>query len=268
MHQPSFNRPPLVETILGVQFDRLQSFTNGHLGLFWKALGEQWSAAVDAPLIPTEFEQFGGAGTWSLGLMGLKFSQDPSSRLQIKTVAGDRMIQLQNGKLLYNWMGQAGEAYPRFSRVKAEFDEFVGRFQEFVGREHLGDWRPNQWEVSYLNHLPRESVWQTPSDWSGLLRLAPQPTPDLGAEIGLESVQGQWHYEIRPRRGRLHVALVHGRTPGLEGSELLVLTLTARGPISHSTTLDDGIRLGHDVIVHSFASLTSDAARQYWEQVS
>jgi hypothetical protein len=178
------------------------------------------------------------------------------------------MVQVQNGKLLYHWIG-SGDDYPRFARVRTEFDELVGQLTAFVGTSNLGVFRPNQWEVSYINHMPRGTVWDTPADWSALLRIAPQPLPDPDAMVALESVQGQWHYEIRPQRGRLHVGLVHGRSPGPEvDRELLVLTLTARGPIPASGAVGDGIQLGHDVIVHTFASLTSDAARLHWEQTT
>ena len=268
MPQPSFNRPPVAETILGVQFDRLSGLTNAHLGLFWRSLGPEWSLASDAPLIPQETESFGSPAVWNLaGLMSLKLSQDASSRLQLRTAAADRMVQVQNGKLLYHWTG-SGDNYPRFSQVRTEFEAIVERFERFLDGIGLGVWRPNQWEVSYVNHMPQGTVWNTPADWAGLLRIAPHPAAENDAAVVLESVQGQWHYEIRPRRGRLHVGLVHGKVPGPDDRELLVLTLTARGPIAAPGAVRDGIQLGHDVIVDTFASVTSDAARLHWEQTT
>ena len=43
VEQPvSFERPPVVETVLGVQFKRLPGLTNAHLASFWRELGSDW----------------------------------------------------------------------------------------------------------------------------------------------------------------------------------------------------------------------------------
>jgi hypothetical protein len=94
----------------------------------------------------------------------------------------------------------------------------------------------------------------------------------LAESTRLEGVGGEWHYEIEPRRGRLHVNVQHGRKAG-SGAELLILTLTARGPISSEkgegvADLASGLDLGRAIIVKSFAALCSDKALQYWERIS
>jgi len=41
---PDYVNPPVVETILGVQFERLPAFKNAHLGAFWKTLDtREWA---------------------------------------------------------------------------------------------------------------------------------------------------------------------------------------------------------------------------------
>jgi hypothetical protein len=35
---PDYERPPVVETVLGVQFDPLPDLCNAHLGAFWGTL--------------------------------------------------------------------------------------------------------------------------------------------------------------------------------------------------------------------------------------
>ena len=55
---PSFKNPPVVETVLGVQFERLAGFTNGHLGAFWKSLPDGWSQVRNANSLDPILERF------------------------------------------------------------------------------------------------------------------------------------------------------------------------------------------------------------------
>lgn len=266
---PDYRRPPVIETVLGVQFDRLAGFKNGHLGSFWKSLGdcsggtanEDWPTVSDAPLLPTQFERFGEAGSWAKGVH-LRLTQDPSSRLQIKNAAGDRMIQLQNGRIHFNWLGEAGSQYPRYEDVREGFCWALDRFAGFLTHEKLGEFRPNQWELTYLNHIPKGTVWNTPADWAFFRPLGPVPTID-GLVQG-ESFDGEWHFVIPEQRGRLHVQWQHAK----KKEEIVVLTLTARGPPPESVadlpSIIAGLNLGRNTIVRSFRELMSDAANAYW----
>jgi hypothetical protein len=91
---PDYETPPVVETVLGVQFERLPGFKNGHLGAFWKSLPRgEWPTVSDAPPLEPQFERFEPSARWVRGLH-IQLTQDPTSRLQIKNQAGDRMIQI------------------------------------------------------------------------------------------------------------------------------------------------------------------------------
>jgi hypothetical protein len=83
---PHFEQPPIVETVLGVQFSPLVKFTNGHLGWYWKRyLSEKWSKAADAPALPEQFETFDEQGRWSTpGLQLIVESAPKPGRLQIR----------------------------------------------------------------------------------------------------------------------------------------------------------------------------------------
>jgi uncharacterized protein (TIGR04255 family) len=263
---PKFRRPPVIETIIGVQFDALPKFRNAHLGAFWTTLGPDWTQVSDAPPLEPEFERFGEGDNW--GKLRLKVTQDPSTRVRIEHAHGTQMIQVQNGRFHYNWLGKDGGQYPHYANVRAEFDRQLAHFRSFVTDLALGELRPNQWEVTYLNHIPRGTVWQTPADWPMLLAGLPAPFSEP-ASTRLESAAGEWHYEIPPQLGRLHVQLTHGkRSAGSDDGELLQLTLTARGPVSGATDLwtqlSDGLDLGHRVIVLAFLDLTSDTAHEFW----
>jgi len=196
----------------------------------------------------------------------LKLIQEPTSRMQARNAAGNRMIQVQNGRFHYNWLGQGGEQYPRYREVRPEFDRALGLLRRFLVEEQLGVLQPNQWEVTYVNHIPKGSVWDSPADWTRVFRL-PVALSDCTHGLTLESLGGTWHYVIEPCKGRLHVQLQHGRSGNEAGPEVVTLNLTARGstnPEEGGSDLDKGLDLGHETIVRAFAALTSETAHAYW----
>ncbi len=261
---PSFKTPPVVETVLGVQFEPIRSLTNAHLGAFWQTLGLDWPNVVDAPPLEQQFEQFGDERTWGpLGLQ-LKLTSEPASRLQIRNKSNDRMIQVQNGRFHLNWLGQAGGEYPRYNNVRPEYDKLFSRFCAFVKNQSLGDLRLNQWEVTYVNHIPKGTLWNAPSDVPSVSLLFASPPP-LPMVAGPESLSGAWHFEITPKKGRLHVEIRHGRRTTPDDKEILIITLTARGSLSPADPrYDVGLDAGHEAIVRSFKALTTEKAHQIW----
>jgi uncharacterized protein (TIGR04255 family) len=259
---PKFERPPVVETVLGVQFELFPNFCSAHLGAFWQALGADWSDVNDAPALEPQFEEFDKATAWQIAGLKLKLSREFNNRLQIRNRTNDGMIQVQNGRLHYNWLGHGGEAYPAFDQVRPEFERVLGMFQQFLAERAIGVLKPNQWEVTYVNHIPRGTVWQEPQDWIGLFPSL-TPLPARIPAVRLESFGGEWHYEIEPRQGRLHVNVSHGWRKKPVEQEMIVLTLTARGPLGRKD-LDAGLHLGHETIVRAFRDLTSEKAHKYW----
>jgi uncharacterized protein (TIGR04255 family) len=273
---PSFERPPVIETVLGVQFERLPQFRNAHLGLFWSFVRDNWSSdsvsdidwahVRDAPPIEPAYEQFASRRDWTAIGRGLRigFTQDPATRILVRNEDKDRQIQLQNGRLHYNWLGHSGGAYPRFSAVMPEFAHTLKLLERFVDQHGLGAIKPDQWEVTYVNHIQLGTVWSKPSDWTELFRgMAGIPADTPG--IRLESFGSEWHYEIPERRGRLHVQLARRESEDREEADFLRMTLTARGPTGGvGLTLDGGLDLGHETIVQAFADMTSDKAHRYW----
>lgn len=255
-----FSNPPVVESVLGVQFEPLAKFKIGHLGAFWKALGPEWPATADAPAIEPQFETF-GTRVW--GGATFKITEELQMRTQIRNERNDRMVQIQNGRLHYNWLGQDGAQYAEYEKVRPEFDKVLQRFLSFLQTEGLGELKPNQWEVTYVNHIFKGPAWISPQDWPELF-VEGWPFPAPLGEIVLESFGGEWHFEIPNRKGRIHIGLTHGKPRGKE--EALILVLTARGPVQPVSLngLSAGLDLGRATIVETFKRLTSAKAHTLW----
>jgi uncharacterized protein (TIGR04255 family) len=261
---PEFARPPVIETVLGMHFEAFGKFHNAHLGAFWKTLPPDWGQVADAPVLPEQTESFDGSKSGARNL-GIVFTNQPEVRMQIRNERDNRMLQLQNGQLHYNWLGHGGDEYARYPSLRLEFDEIRRRFEEFASKESLGELKPLQWEITYVNQFPRDTVWNSPEDWSSLFRSIPAPIATVGG-AKLESFGGEWHYEIGGKRGRLHVKASHGRRGKPHNDEVVSLTLTARGPVDSKTgdPVGVGLDLGRDTIVRAFRDLTSERAHQVW----
>jgi uncharacterized protein (TIGR04255 family) len=192
--------------------------------------------------------------------------QEVTVREQIKSKNGDRMIQLQNGRFHFNWVGEGGSRYPRYHNVRDGFVSAWRSFVSFIAKENLGEIRPNQWEVTYLNHIPKGTVWNSPDDWGFFRPLGAVPT--IKGVVQGESFGGEWHFVIPGQRGRLHVGWQHGKLEPPK-NEIIILNLTARGPLAGTgkpveEVIFEGIDLGHETIVWSFKEMMTSEANKYW----
>ncbi|MEQ9410945.1 MAG: TIGR04255 family protein [Fuerstiella sp.] len=266
MQLPHYDNPPVVETVVGMQFSPLPRFTNAYLGAFWQSLRpNDWPSVDDAPLLPMQAEQFAAKAEWSKALrLQFQLTQDPSSRIRITNSEQTRMVQLQNGRIHLNWLGRGGDAYPSYESVREEFESLLAHLIRFAGDEKLGTIVPDQWEVTYVNHIPKGSIWGQPCDWSFFQPL--NAVPSIEGLIEAESFGGEWHFVIPEERGRLHVNWQHTKQDDPENSELVRLGLTARGPVdgNDKTSVLTGIDLGHKTIVCAFSKLMSDEANSKW----
>src|SRR5207247_3706561 len=153
IQQSDWKRPPIIEVVLGIQFAPLPKFNNGHLGWFWREVKADYPNATDAAPIDTVVEGFGDEPEFEFP--GIKFGMvRGDSRLRMTSADGSRMVQVQNGWLVVNWV-KAGDAspYPGYPQVLAEFQRVLGAFGKFVAAESLGEVVPNLWEATYIDHI-------------------------------------------------------------------------------------------------------------------
>jgi uncharacterized protein (TIGR04255 family) len=254
--------PPVIETVLGVQFAALPGWTTAHPGWFWKRyLDEQWSQAADAQPLMDQFELFGDERKWQPA-PSIQFLSTPLTRLQITNTTGDRMVQIQPTRFIYNWQ-KRDSVYPSYGRLRSEFDALFATFNRFVVDAKVGDLIPNQWELTYVDHVPRGQLWDSPADWHKVFPGLLTDKASLGG-CPLEYLGGERHYAIEASRGRIHVLLQSGRSA--DNSEILSVQTTARGPIRPETGwgLEDGLEMGHAAVSAAFREMASPEAHRAW----
>jgi uncharacterized protein (TIGR04255 family) len=265
---PSFKNPPLIETAMSVQFKPVEGFTNAHLGLFWNQLRDEYPKVEDAQPIVSQEELFDDK-IQRVRLPRFRIvAGEAASRLQMSSRDGRTMVQLQNGRLVFNWRRMENERYPHWNEVHSKFEAAITVLRAFLGDQNLKDIEPKQWEVTYVNHLLKGRDWNEPADWSllvpGLLGAIPN-----ARTAAIESLGCNYRFLLPDKAGRLHIDLYHGMTSTeVDGIEVLVLQLTARGSLDSAGGRDisAGLAIGHAAIVRKFAEVTGPQAQKNWER--
>lgn len=259
-----WKRPPVIEVVVGVQFDALPALTNGHLGWFWGDMHAEFPNSDDVPPIPPVVEAFGDEV--SIGFPALGFRRAAGdSRLRMTSIDGTKMIQVQNGWLVANWTRKGETEYPGFTGVKSLFDEAMRRFAAFLEERNLGVLKPNLWEVTYIDHLPAGTVWDTLADLPGIF---PGLFGDGQCAHGAnEAVDSTWAWRLSPHPGRLRLSVQSARTNSEPSQEILLVRSIARGPLGADNvdSLDAALNFGRSSVVETFMGLASERAKRYWK---
>lgn len=254
---PEFDAPPVVETVLGVEFAPLGSWGVPHFGLFWHGIQGEYDHFEVQPPLSSQIEQFGEERAQpEQPFFDLLPTQ---ARCWFISLDDRTLIQVQNGRFLLNWRkGEGQTPYPRYEQtVRPRFVAAWQSFTRFVEDQKLGEIAVAQCEVTYVNHLPIGAGWKDASDisevfpvWAGrtLGEFLPQP----------ERVHFGANYLLPGRRGRLRVTMQPAFRSS-DHSEILQLTLTARGRPQSSSEADilAWLDLGREWVVRGFADITS-----------
>ncbi len=261
---PDFDKPPVIETLLSVQFKKLEQLAIPHFGLLWQKIRTAYlDFQVHPPLNPA-FERFEeqSVGSPQISIEGLT---SPPIRCWFIADGGSKLLQVQNDRFIHNWRKVGiDDEYPRYKAVRRTFEAEWQSFCEFVDSENLGIPQPNQCEVTYVNHIecvdsngrsigPREMF---PS-WAGVTSddFLPEPaTVRCTASYDMPNRQGRLHIEFKPAIRRS------------DGKRIILLNLTARGAPASSKIIDvlAWFDLGREWIVRGFTDFTSAEMHTEW----
>lgn len=260
---PDFADPPVIETVLGMQFAPLAEFSIPYLGLYWAKIRSFYPRCEIQPALVPAFEEFETQRTGSP--VGIELVSEPTVRCWFIDQSSTRLIQVQKDRFIQNWRKVKGdEVYPRYSRLKPEFRSAWQRFCEFLEEEKLETPDVNQCEVTYVNHIELGKGWRSYGEiqkvvayWSGTSSGDFLPEPEI---VHLNTT-----YVIPNKRGRLYITM----QPAIrqqDAKEVLQLNLTVRGRPSSSQLEDilEWFDLGHEWIVRGFTDFTTKEMHRVW----
>jgi uncharacterized protein (TIGR04255 family) len=265
MNLPEFDRPPVSEIAIGVQFAPVANFTSAHYGLFWKGhLDPSWVKAQDAPRLMPQFEKFGeGSASPPAAPFFIQSTPQPD-RILLINEDDDRILQIQGDRFHYNWRKRQRE-YPSFDKIFGEFRDYLEKFEGFLAESGLGKPLFNQWELTYFNAIRRGDLWDEPSDWAKIFPGLFTTIDSSSLGLILAPPMSTLKFEIPQRRGNLYIMGSHSRLE--DGHEALQLNFAARGPLLPGDSdwdLTTSLNIGHSALVRAFRELASPSARTHW----
>lgn len=258
----TFDRPPVGEVALAVQFAQPATDDSLTLGAFWPRVRDEYPSVETQPPLPPMSEDFGPPGLPSVSfqLVG------PSSRYWLLSADATELIQVQPDRFGFNWRKDPADApYPRYRRLRERFERVFSAFVASVaesGRTAQATWC----EITYINPIPAGDSSGGLRDLSTILRRLSPERPDFlpppqDSNFAERFVLTRAEAPI----GRFYVSA----TPALrmqDRTPMYVLTFTARGmPISPDVAgvlafLDEG----RDRIVRSFRDMTTTEMHETW----
>ncbi len=244
-------------------FKPLEALLAPHLGLLWERFNTVYPTCQEvAPLVPA-IERFDD----SAGMAVTITDKPPLPRVWFVRQDNTGIIQVQRDRFLHNWKKvRPGDEYPRYAKVMDLFREYLATFESFVAGAGLGSIEPVQYELTYVNQIPRGGGF-TSTDRIG------EVLPDFGwRHVGPrflpkpERLNWRTSFMLPNRAGRLHVTIRDG-VHREDNQPFILLELTARGFRGNGSKNEmfQWFELGHDWIVRAFADLThADVQHDVW----
>lgn len=269
---PEYERPPVIELVLGLQFEPLTKMGIVHPGLIWQHFRDRYpNVEQQQPLAPS-MEQYDSPQ-----------ARPPRMNIELELAAtlpriwfisGDRtrLLQLQRDRFIFNWrQGASEETYPRFAALRAEFVKELAQFQAALEQEDLGTIQPTQCEISYVNELVNPDNRSQRVDLGRTLTTWASPA-DSDFPLPPEYVTQEIRYVIpgadgRPT-GRLKIAL-QSVYETKTGHLAYLLHLTAHGapPEPGVAGVLRFIDVSHDWITRCFTAITTAEMQRVWGRV-
>ncbi|MSQ73123.1 MAG: TIGR04255 family protein [Betaproteobacteria bacterium] len=270
---PDFSKPPVGEVVLSLQFPQMPLLQVVHLGLFWNELRTRFPKSEYHSPVDPAFENFEMPKFAPGMLIRMNVVPMPFPRLWFVSENGTELVQIQQDRLIFNWRRtKVEDVYPRYEDIREKFEGILDAFEAVLRKEGISDngVSPNQVEVTYLNQIQREGVWESHSEMGKVLRLY-APT-DLSHIIGSdpEAIASKLIYRLlKPGYdkpiGRLHIDIDPGFDPQ-KNEPLILVNLLARGaPLGQGR---DGtfefMDFARGVIVKTFAEITTKEMHAAW----
>lgn len=251
---PDYDNPPVAEVVFGIQFNELEAIKVPHMGLLWERFGRhEYPECEEMPPLPTVMESFGGPPVEAAPISVEQVSHLPPPRLFFINAVKNHLIQVQQNRFLQNWRKlKPDDKYPRYAELYPKFMKSWELFSSFVDDLNLGKLEPNQYELTYVNHIPRGEGWVNLADIE-------QVFPEFQCKVGErflpepENVSWRKTYRFRKEAGRLHASLRLVVSRELK-ERMMVFDLTARGFVTGR--METWFDMAHEWIVRGFADLT------------
>ncbi len=263
---PDFINPPLNEVVLSIQFASLNGLKSAHIGLFWERIRAEYPSVTEQAAIQPVFETF-GIPTQVQAVQIETFMTPPLPRFWFERPNTPDLLQIQQDRILHNWRQQTDNSrvYPRYETVKASLEKELEIFQKWLAEERIGEIKPNQCEVTYVNIIPTgddgyEHLEKITPLWSGAFSSSHPNT------LERTLVQTTFLFSIDDApAGRVYVNFQPAFLPS-DRTPVVRMEITARGRPRGESVADalSFLDVGRDQVVRTFAAVTTQEMHKLW----
>lgn len=267
---PEFEKPPITEVALSLQFEPIQSLTAAHVGLFWSTFRDRFPRSEQQAPIEHVLE------TFNLSPSPIDFKMEiantfPVPRILLLNMEGSELIQIQQDRFLHNWRKTGdGDKYPRFEPIKKTFLEDLRNFTNFLKEQSLESLKPDQVEITYVNHILAGEGWNSFGELHKVLTVC---SGEYSSDFLSVPEQGRWveqHIIVDTKGnsiGRLHISALPAYRR-LDNAPLIILTMVSRLNLSllDFEQLSNYLDIGREWIVRGFDAVTTSSMHAVWRK--
>lgn len=252
-----YENPPIDEIVCGIRFKPIEHLQSGHFGILWQRFSADFPRTEDQNLV-------GPVSQEDLGVP----DKPPLPRVWFIHRNENELIQVQRNRFLYNWRKRLpDDEYPGYQRVVENFEKYLSSFQAFLVEENLENLVAKEYELTYIDLVPKGQGWENPKD---LVKVFPNLLSGTRQSILLENVIGiNWQtiFGLPNNLGQLMVAIrTAQRSPGNQQIiyiEFKVLSSGSYRPIR------GWFNTAHNTITEFFSNLVSNEIQEkFWGRKS
>jgi uncharacterized protein (TIGR04255 family) len=185
-----------------------------------------------------------------------------------------KLIQLQCDRFLFNWRKITGkEPYPRYEELRDDFFRQWDQFCHFCEREKIGQPIVQQGELTYVNHILKDTCWKATADAPEIFSFLSDKKNEVfqGDYCEYEALNCNFQFvrTENENQSRLHVGVV----PAIrveDKQQMLRMNLTVRGAVrpEKPKALEKWFDSSRFWIVRWFELMTTKKAHDYWKRIS
>lgn len=249
---PSYKNPPVNEVVCGLRFDTPDKLRIPHIGFLWDKFRADYPIIQHVPPIASAKGEI--FVDQAIGM--------PLPRVWFINKSDDQLVQFQIDRFYFNWRRRQSD-YPRYDHVINNFENVLNTIVNFFSEFELGGLKPIEYELSYINHIPKGQGWDTIDDLPRIFsdfvwtqtkeRFLPNP----------EKVAWQTEFSLPEKKGHLIINLKQA-TRTEDKVILLVLELKTRGigESANKEAIREWFDLAREWIVRGFNDLTTPEIHQ------
>jgi len=251
---PNYKNPPVNEVVCGLQFQASDNLRVPHIGLLWNKFRSEYPIIQHAPPL---MSAMGDIKVDSI--TGI-----PLPRIWFINKSDDQLVQFQIDRIYFNWRRRKRE-YPHYNHIINNFDKILDISRNIFNEFNLGEFKPIELELSYINHIPRGQGWETIDDLQKLFSDFNWNKSNTRFLKNLDKIAWTTEFILPEQKGRLNINLKHAiRTE--DKMPLLVFEFITKGN-AQSDRIEDihkWFNLAHEWIVQGFTDLTTPEIQKIW----